>query len=247
MTKNVTDIYNEGYYYFYGKNGYPLNYRKALECFKNAAELGNSEAMNYLGLIYEDGKIVGKNLKNATEWYLKAVKADTKNANALYNLGRMYYNGTGISKDVEKAYQFFMIVLKMEETVSKELLAKNCFMIGCIMLEHFQNKIEAYPYFEKAAVYGDIPDAWYNLGWLCEKGVGKNCNSRKAYEFYKIAVVKGCVPAMDAMGRILLTVNQMEEGRYWIKQAADRGYDLAKKRLKMLDVGQSGSIIDLLK
>ena len=256
MSQDAIEIYNQGYYYYTGSEGYPLNYNKALERFQKAAELGVSHAMNYLGLIYEAGEVVPQNCRIAVDWFYRAIQADTRNAHAAYNLGRMYYNGTGIEKDMAKAYQFSKAAVDLGLGNRHSVYPQSCYLTGCILLEHYNNYQEAYPYFIDAAQYGSIPEAWYNLGWLSEKGVvpvknpgsdAKASRDGMARGFYEEAAKLGDPSAMDAVGRLYATYNMLDEARPWLEKAASMGYEPAKKRLKMLNVAQGGSLWNLFK
>lgn len=256
MSQDAIEIYNQGYCYYTGTDGYPLNYRKALECFQKAAELGVSHAMNYLGLIYEEGEIVAQNHRVAVDWFYKAVQADSGNAHAAYNLGRMYYNGFGVAKDIAKAYQFCKSAVDLGLGNTHSAYPESCYLTGCILIEYYNNYQEAYPYFIDAAKFGNIPEAWYNLGWLSEKGyvpVQNSGNNSKAAQdglargFYEKAANLGDPSAMDAVGRIYAAYNMLDEARPWIEKAASMGYEPAKKRLKMLNVAQSGSLFGLFR
>lgn len=249
MSQDAIEIYNQGYCYYTGSEGYPLNYNKALECFKKAAELGVSDAMNYLGIIYEAGEIVEQDDRKALEWFLLAVKADRGNANALYNLAEMYYNGTGTERDIEAAYRFCEAAISQGNEY--ESYPKSCFLAGYILMEHYKNPKDAYPYFYYAGEYGNIPEAWHNLGWLTEQGVvpvqnpGSNAKASRdglARSFYEDAAKLGYLPAMDSVGRLYCAYQMYDEARPWLEKAAAMGYEPAKKRLKMIDVAQGGSL-----
>lgn len=251
MSQDAIQIYNQGYCYYTGSEGYPLNYNKALECFKKAAELGVSHAMNYLGLIYEDGEIVEQNYRIAVDWFYRAIQADSGNAHAAYNLGRMYYNGTGVEKDMTKAYQFCKAAVDLGLGNKHSVYPQSCYLTGCILIEHYNNHKDSVPYFVDAAKYGNIPEAWYNLGWLSENGYtplknpgsdAKASRDGMARGFYEDAAKLGYVEAMDAVGRLYCAYQMYDEARPWLEKAASMGYEPAKKRLKMIDVAQGGSL-----
>lgn len=255
MPQNPIDIYNLAYYYYTGSKGYPLNYGRALEYFRQAAELGVSHAMNYLGLIYEEGKIVVQDYPLAVDWFNRAIQADSKNAHAFFNLGRMYFNGNGVAQDMERAYQLLKTSVGMGIGNRHSAYPKSCHLVGCILLNHYNNPKEAYPYFIDAAKYGKIPEAWHNLGWLAEKGVLplKNpgtdpaaARDSLAREFYAEAVQLNYAPSMDALGRLHLKYNMTKEATALIEKAASMGYEPAKKRLKIIRAGDSGSLWQLI-
>ncbi len=256
MAENAIEIYNQGYYYYTGKEGYPLNYNKALQCFQKAAELGVSAAMNYMGLFYERGELVNQNSRLAVDWFYRALQADSGNAHAAYNLARMYYNGIGVAKDMVKAYEFSKATVDLGLGNTHSVYPQSCYLTGCILIEHYNNYNEAYPYFIDAAKYGDIPEAWYNLGWLSEKGVvpvknpgsdAKAARDGMARDFYEEAAKKGMPEAMDSIGRLYAAYNMLKEARPYIEKAASMGYEPAKKRLKMLSVAEGGSLWNLFK
>lgn len=250
MSQESVEFYNQGYWYYTGTNGFPLNYNKALESFRRAAELGNADAMNYLGVMYQYGKNVIRDTRIAADWYYKAIKADNGNAYAAHNLGVLYYNGDGVPRDMVKAFQFFKASVDLGLGNTTSVYPQSCYMAGVIAMEHYKNRKEAVPFFVDAAKYGNIPEAWHNLGWLCEQGamnVSRDNIPATALGFYKNAAELGFAQSMDAAGRIYVSVGMMNEARTLIKEAADRGYEPAKKRLKMLDFAQSGSLFDLLK
>lgn len=250
MSQDAIEIYNQGYHYYTGTDGYPLNYNKALECFQKAADLGNSSAMNYLGVMYRNGKNVQKNTQIAADWYYKAIKADNGNAYAAHNLGCLYYDGDGVPKDLNKAFEFFKASVDLGLGNKTSIYPNSCYMAGLIMMNHYKNNREAMPYFVDAAKYGNIPEAWHNLGWLCECGamdVSKDEIAGTACGFYKKAAELGFAQSMDAVGRIYASVQMLDEAREWISKAAAMGYEPAKKRLKLLNVAQGGSLWGLFK
>src|SRR5437868_6797627 len=60
---------------------------------------------NHLGLCYENGTSIEKDLDKAFHWYQKA--ADNGNKVAQYNLGRYYYYGKCVEKDEVKALKWY--------------------------------------------------------------------------------------------------------------------------------------------
>lgn len=66
-----------------------------------AAEKGDAAAMVRLGIGYEEGKGVEKNIQKAVEYYQRA--ADLGNVEGQFNLGRCYYNGTGFKRNPDAA------------------------------------------------------------------------------------------------------------------------------------------------
>ena len=67
-----------------------------------AADNGESGAMNDLGLSYETGFMVKKDLKKAYEWFMKSVEHGG-GACAEFNVSRCYRYGLGVEEDERKA------------------------------------------------------------------------------------------------------------------------------------------------
>ncbi|MDP6787135.1 MAG: tetratricopeptide repeat protein [Rhodospirillales bacterium] len=61
-----------------------------------AAEQGDLEAQNKLGLIYVQGKGVVRDYEKAVKWFRRAAESDY--APAQMNLGQMYLLGTGVAQ-----------------------------------------------------------------------------------------------------------------------------------------------------
>lgn len=81
--------------YEYGL-GVESDQEKANKLYKDAAEKGNSDAMNNLGRVYELGKsMYGKDPMKAAQFYLKA--AEGGNPDAMTNLGYLIENAFGSS------------------------------------------------------------------------------------------------------------------------------------------------------
>jgi TPR repeat protein len=68
-----------------------LDHAEAFKWFKKAADLNNGMAMFNLGILYETGRGVDKDIAEALSWYRKAAKSDdpAAQASALDRLGRL--------------------------------------------------------------------------------------------------------------------------------------------------------------
>ena len=77
----------------------------ALELLVGAAEDGNTEAMNFLGVLYAIGSQVPRDYPMALYWFQKAI--DRGSSDAMENLARMYLVGTGVPRDYVNALRWF--------------------------------------------------------------------------------------------------------------------------------------------
>ena len=246
MSRDPIDTYNEAYCYYTASDGYPLNCRKAVELFREAAELGVSHAMNYLGIVYEAGEYVPQDLQAAASWYYKAYQADDCNLHAKYNLGRIFFHGIGVEKDLEKAELLFAKVVAAGAENDTYIYEESCNFLGCILYQRNDHP-RAYPYFVKAAKYGDIAEAWYTLGWYLDQSFRpSNYHDpdekivTSASDCYSRSAKQGYAPGMHMFGVKLLRANQVEAGKQWITKAANQGYQPAQKTLRTLNIGQDG-------
>jgi TPR repeat protein len=69
------------------------------------AEQGDAWSQYFLGVLYEVGKSVPKDDKEAARWYLAA--AEQGNVSAQFELGVMYENGRGVPQDYEDAAKWY--------------------------------------------------------------------------------------------------------------------------------------------
>lgn len=249
MSQNGQTLYEEAYSYYTGTSDHPLNHRKALELFQQAATMGHSNAMIYLGSIYEEGIVISENLRTAVEWYAKAVQADSKNAFASYKLAYMKYYGRGTSADAAAAYKLAKASVDLCSEDTTSIYPKSCYLTGCILAEAYNNLKGAYPYFLDAAKCGNDSDAWNWLGYLSEQGVVpiKDPASSPvvaqlatAEGFYEKGAQLGNVAAMENLGRVyhILSMqyglDMFDNCKYWYEKAVANGSESAKPKLKAL-------------
>lgn len=106
-----TAMCNMAIYYLFNEEGRP-NLKKGVEYVMKAADMGNVQAMNVLGMAYELGLVTGeKDGENAFKWYTMAVQKDA-GAIAEHNLSLCYKNGTGTEIDLQKAEEFEKLAIE---------------------------------------------------------------------------------------------------------------------------------------
>lgn len=83
------------------------NFKQALDCFNESANLGNTRAMRAIAYIYYTGnKEISRNYDKSIEWWQKA--AGLGSYIAMINLSKAYYKGIGVSQDQMKAVEFYL-------------------------------------------------------------------------------------------------------------------------------------------
>jgi len=81
------------------------NFATALREFRPLAVQGHADAQYNLALMYEHGRGVTQDDKEAVKWYRKA--AEQAYASAQYNLGVMYEHGRGVPQDDKEAVKWY--------------------------------------------------------------------------------------------------------------------------------------------
>src|SRR5579872_401998 len=76
-----------------------------MKWYQKAADTGNPEGQDEIGMFYEQGLSVTKDEAEAVKWYQKA--ADQGYAKGEGDMGLAYENGEGVPKDLEKAKEWF--------------------------------------------------------------------------------------------------------------------------------------------
>lgn len=83
------------------------DYKNALKWFKRASKNGDVRSLYNIGLMYEKGNGVDKNISTAHDYYVKAAKKN--NPFAMNRVGELYYHGIGnIPVDKENAIKLWM-------------------------------------------------------------------------------------------------------------------------------------------
>lgn len=81
------------------------DYAKALQETRPLAQKGDPRSQYAMGVLYENGFGVTKDLQLAAAWYLKA--AEKGNTDAEFNLGAMYEHGVGMPVNYSQAARWY--------------------------------------------------------------------------------------------------------------------------------------------
>lgn len=81
------------------------DYATALHDFSPLAGKGDARAQFWLGVMYDQGKGVPQDAREAEKWFRLA--ANQGDADAQYNLGGMYAKGQGVPQDNVMAYALY--------------------------------------------------------------------------------------------------------------------------------------------
>lgn len=226
--KSAEEIYKEGLALYNN-----MEYLEALPYFTKAANLGNANATNYLGYMYQYGYGVTKNYAEAVKWFRKG--AEMSNSIAQTNLGYMYENGNGLSKDLEQAVKWYREAAEQGYDVAQSNLGI-MYRLGNGVT---QNYTEALKWFRKAADQGNI-NGQTDLGYVYQYGLGTGINYTEALKWYRKAADQGGMIAQTNLGFMYEkgqgVTQSMDDAIYWYKKAAAQGEPTAKNNLNILKV-----------
>ncbi len=99
------------------KSGY---YQRAMNLWRPLAEAGDPRAQEFVGILYEEGHGVPKDVEKAMSWYERA--ADGGDMAAQFNLGRIYLNGELVEQDLERARDFLQRAADQGDSDAEALL-----------------------------------------------------------------------------------------------------------------------------
>ncbi|MDR1936238.1 MAG: sel1 repeat family protein [Candidatus Accumulibacter sp.] len=169
-------------------------YAEAFESYKKAADLGNPTACFQLGIMYENGEGVNKNINEAIKWYEKAMsKGSATGAGQLANL---FYDGTSVPKDVNKAVAYYTRAGELGDSSAYYTLG---------LLFSFDSSIrdleKAANLFRKAVSMGN-PMAMNSLGVAYLSGNGVRQSNAQAYAYFKLARRYGDRSAQENLDKL---------------------------------------------
>ncbi len=166
---------------------------EAARWYRMAAEQGEADAQNNLGLMYELGEGVPQDNGEAARWYRKA--AEQGDVNAQFNLAFMYFNGYGVPQDYGAAARWYRKAAEQGDVDAQYNLA--------LMYEDGSGVPQDYGaaarWYRMAAEQGDA-DAQYNLALLYDNGTGVRQDYGEAARWYHRAAEQGHARAQNNLG-----------------------------------------------
>ena len=196
---HVRSMVDLGHAYLMGAGGYPQDYEKAATWYLKAAELGDAEAQNEVGELYEAGNGFLQDHKKSHYWYEKA--AAQGNAWALYNLGSLYWYGYVVERDDKKARTYF------ESAIAKGNPSAFWALGAMYFHGHGVSKDigKAKGYWERGAKLRSNQSA-HSLGKLYRDGVGVERDPVTALMWFRVAAHRNTEVAVadrDALAKKL--------------------------------------------
>ncbi len=178
--QNAMQAYNEG------------KFARAYEIWLKLAKAGDGEAMNYLGMLYDAGKGVPLNTKEALTWFRKS--AEVGYAGGMSNLGRMLEQGRGTARHVDTAAAWFRKAADLGQADAQYNLG--------VLYERgegvVKNEKYAVTWYSLAAANQQV-DAQARLGQLYRQGKGVTKDNAKATLFLYGASMNGHEKAREEL------------------------------------------------
>lgn len=185
-----------GTLYFVGVSGFEKKNDRALECFKEAADIGDNKAMYCLGCFYEPTEKI-----EAFKWFSKS--KEYGNTESLLKMAEAYYHGRGTEINYKESISLFETYLRCQNIYNNGSIYN---MIGQMYANGGygirQNYTMAMKQFNLAAELS-FKKGFTNLGLMYAKGYGVKKDHKKAYEYYKKGAEKKC-----GVAKVLLEIMQ---------------------------------------
>lgn len=163
--------------------------------YRSAAEQDLAEAQNMLGVCYENGYGVGKNLTEAVKWFEKAAAND--DAWGEFNLACCYNWGEGIAQDEDKAVYWYRKAAEHGIAAAQNLLGH--FYEDGYVVE--KNQAKEVNWYKQAADNGDA-DGQYNLGMCYANGDGVKQDRDEAKKWLQAAANQGNKDAAEQLKKL---------------------------------------------
>ena len=232
------EMFNNGEECYYGRNGNPQDYSKAVEWYRKAAEQDYADAQNSLGFMFLNGKGVEQSDTEAVEWFRKA--ANQGYAAGQYNLGLMYQNGLGVDKDFTQAANWFLMAANQGYADAQDSYGSLCQDGEGVA----KNEKEAVAWFAKAANQGNA-NAQNNLGYMYRNGRGGLAKSdANAAEWYRKAAAQGHSGAQNNLAFMYHygfgVKRNMKEALKLYEKSANQGNTSAMFNLALISMNEFG-------
>ncbi|HEX4849574.1 MAG TPA: hypothetical protein VFV08_02155 [Puia sp.] len=177
---------------------------EAIKNFQHAADLGDAEAMNALGLELEqtgvEMHLIGSELKDnnakAAEWYAKA--AQLGSSNGMVNLGDCYVSGLGIKKNKDSAMKWYFESAKLGNSVAMYNIGNGYNFGQSPFRKNYDSALKWY----RLATDNGYAYAMTNMGYMYEKGHGVPVDYNQAMNLYKKAAEAGDPYGANNLGRM---------------------------------------------
>lgn len=162
---------------------------------QKAADQGDAEYQNLVGMAFWNGNVVTKDLEQSVVWFRKA--AEQGYAAAQVNLAAAYDNGKGIEKNLQQAFKWFLMAAEQDHAIAQTQVASRYWFGDGVGID----KQQALIWYKKAAENGDSR-AQADLGIIYYNGNVVTKNTELGVEWLKKAAEQGNELAREALEKI---------------------------------------------
>ena len=217
------------------------DYVAALQQWLPLAEQGDASSQLVLGTIYQSGKHVIQDYKEAVKWYRLA--AAQGNADAQVNLGFMYSKGNGVSQDYKEAVKWYRLAAyqghaeaqsALDELTPVEKETDNPDLSRAKAAYAMRDYATALRLYQPLAKHGD-KRAQFSLGVIYHLGQGVVKNPKEAMKWFRLSAEQGNEKAQYALYGMYKsgtgTDQDFKKAVRWLRLAAEQGLPIAQKAL----------------
>lgn len=196
------------------------DYKESVKWYKLAAEKGDADAQNNLGVCYYFGQGVEQNYKTAVKWYRMAAKQG--HIDGSYNLGVCYEHGEGVKQNYKEAVKWYRLAAEKGDAYAQNNLGV-CYDKGMGVKQDYKEAVKWY----RLAAEKKQMNAQNNLGICYEYGQGVEQNYKEAAKWYRLAAEQGYMKAQNSLGACYEygngVVQSYKEAVKWYRLAAEQG------------------------
>jgi TPR repeat protein len=220
-----------GDWYRTGRGGLSQDYAQACQWYHKAADQGDAESQDWMGVMCQNGTGLDKDYAQAVNWYRKA--AEQGNPFAQCNLANMYQNGTGVDKDYAQAAGWYRKSAEQGHAgaqYSVGNLYENGMGVG-------KDYAQAVGWYRKSADQGNSMGQ-AQLGWMYQNGWGVDKDDTQAVAWYRKSAGQGHLGAEDNLGWMYQNGMGVDkdyaQAAAWYRKAAEQGNSAAQNSLGFL-------------
>jgi hypothetical protein len=174
--------------------------------YRLAAEQGYAPAQDNLGWMYQKGRGVPQDYKEAVKWYRLA--AEQGYAYGQNNLGVMYEQGRGVSQDNKEAVRLYRLAADQGYALAQSTLGV-MYRDGLGVPQDYKEAVRLY----RLAVEQGNADGQTQLGWMYETGRGVSQDNREAVRLYRLAAEQGNAFAEDKLAELGIPIDNRKNSK----------------------------------
>lgn len=210
---------------------------------RRAAEAGDPEASAVMGLLYQTGQGVPRNIDEAARWFRRAAERD--DCAGQYHLGLLHLQGKGVPKNIDEAAHWLRRAEAHSAAVQRRSFRSLYRALPPTMQGIALRGADGTPGDEEmeALRNAEVAQVSYLQGMAYVEGDGVPVDPGLAMRFFDLAADRGHTEAQYAMGRAYLqgvgTSRDLVKAAQWLAIAAASGHEGAERDLQELEAALS--------